>query len=266
MDLPGVEPFLEALEAGRFDFEREQWHNVADCVNNKVRNTPAELLLRARTENGKQIPHEPLIRAITEAGEQRVFDTAIALSAMDQAIRERLFPVSINISAMNAIDSSFWFDLHGQMQHFFGNMYDPQQVTFEITEDGSCDGIDGDMFQQLRSIGYGFAIDDLSHNDMDRLKHLGPYVNMVKIDGKSLEAAQRGEFSLSDFLRDVREQAKDAAILVEWVKTPEEASILRRDFSIDYVSGRDLVKDTANFGDQLRRVWYGSPAFAPAAA
>jgi len=262
LDIPGIEAFLEALESGRFAFEREQWHNVADCVNNRVRNTPAELLLRARTEQGKLIPHEPLIRAITEAGEQRVFDTAIALSAMDQAISERLFPVSINVSAMNAVDSSFWFDLHGQMQHFFGNRYDPQQMTFEITEDGGCAGIDGNMLQQMRMIGYGFAIDDLSHTDMERLDTLGPHVNMVKIDGKSLEAARRGEFSLHDFLKDIREKAQGATILAEWVKTPEEASKLRRDFSIDYVSGRDLVKDTANFGDQLRQVWSAGPNHA----
>lgn len=244
---------FEALEQGRFHFEKEQWHDLEACLQSRDDPAPCELLLRATTPEGALIPHEALIRAVTIHQLQSPFDTAIILAAMDQAIREESFPVSINVSALAASDPLFWTDLQDQLQHFFKDRFDPAQVTFELTEDGPADNVAVATLMDMKAQGYAFAIDDLSHTDLRRLKNLGPFVSMVKIDGKTLLAAEAGTLSLHDFLHDIRAQAPSAAILAEWVTTPHQASKLHQDFNINYVSGRALEADTKHFSQQVRQ-------------
>lgn len=253
-DVPGLDTLLTALESRNFYFDREQWHNVEACLQDRVTSATCEFLLRATDSAGRLIPHESLIRAISLEGLQGPFDTAIALSAMDQAVRDNTFPISINISAHAAGDPFFWEDLHGQMQHFFKGRYDPHQVTFELTEDGPADQVAGAALDHMKELGYSFALDDLSHTDLRRLKNLGSFVNMVKIDGKSLEADERKEFSLREFIDEIRHHARDAAILVEWVKTPEQARKLHHRFNVNFVSGWSLESNTQQFGHQIRQV------------
>lgn len=246
--IEGMDHFLGALAAGRFYFEKEQWHDVGDDRLACTSATPCEYLLRAKDEEGGPIAQEDLIRAISVAGLQSQFDVAIALAAVDQAIGRGDFPLSINVSAHAAADPYFWVELHDQLQFFFADQYDPRQVIFELTEDDACDFVDVDSLQKMQDVhGYRFAIDDLSHTDLRRLQQLGPHVAMVKIDGKSLEAAERGEFSMQDFVKGIKHQAQNAAVLVEWVKSPEQAKSLRDIFAIDYVSGRDLSHDPDYF-------------------
>ncbi len=262
---PGLDVLLDSLIAGRFHFEEEQWHNVADCLRGRaLGGQPRELLLRATNEQGVLIPHEALIRAVSEEGLQSTFDHAIALGAMQQAIRKNSFPVSINISGHAAADPTFWIDLHDSLQHFFKGQYDPQQVIWELTEDAQPDNIAIGALKHMRNVhGYSFAIDDLSHKDLSRLSSLGDKVKYVKIDGKSIEAAARGEFSLEGLVRTISEHAPGAAILAEWVPDAPTARTLCEKYNISLVSGHHLDPSPSYFGYQVRTAHCRTPAPVP---
>lgn len=266
--------FTTALADGRFFFERETWH---DLHGDGTVRAMGEMLLRVQDETGRTLPQESAIRSIGAAGLNALLDTALVLAALEQAIAQDEFPVSVNVSAQQAGDPVFWSSLEGHIGRYFGARLRPADVIFEFTEDGAAENPAHATLMALRDKGYRFAIDDLSHHAMEglallddpagdpgespavtegrRLRNLAPYADFIKLDGKSVLAAERGDFAMHDFLLMIRQETSrpDIAILAEWVDSLGQAVRLRDEFNVRYVSGRALPHEADRFARFLPR-------------
>jgi len=252
-------PLLDALDAGRFSFEREIWYDLHAPVAGESQNAGrGELLLRARTAQGALIKLDGLDKMIGPGGAYNLFDALIVLSAVEQAIEKKQFPISVNISARNACDRDSLFEFHKLLDRHFGGQFSPDHITFEFLEDDQADSPDHASLQEMRALGYKFALDDQSHEKWDerRPQNLGEYVDYIKIDGKTLNGFKDGAISLFEFQRfmdRLKKAAPQAEFLCEWVLSPEEAQDLADVLpDIRFVQGRELQDCCATFGERAR--------------
>jgi EAL domain-containing protein (putative c-di-GMP-specific phosphodiesterase class I) len=256
-------PLLDAIEQGRQHFEREPWYDVAASLTHRLYSVSGELLLRAHDADGNNVDQQKALKAINDQLLYPLFDRLIALSAIDQTIRANNFPVSINISSRNAADENTLLELHNILQHHFAGQYDPHDIIFEFLEDDPANGTNADALLKMVSLGYRFAIDDLSHEDHDaaRLQNLGRYVNYVKIDGKTLVAAHQNRADLNNFVQRIQSAAPQARILCEWVDSAEAAGLLNEKHPlISLVQGRNLGHDAEDFARRVRAAESKAPS------
>jgi EAL domain-containing protein (putative c-di-GMP-specific phosphodiesterase class I) len=259
-----IEPFLVAFKRNEFHYIREDWHATAnnsvfgeDTVPTSLSAPTGELLLRFKDE---ELKIESLAKILKHPVTCHLFDQLVATTAIEQAIQKKQFPVSINISSCYVSDETMLLDLHNHLREHFGKQFLPSDITFEFLEDDQGDNPSVLALNRLRGFGYKLAIDDLSHGiaDKKRLKNLGPHVDIIKIDGKTLQSYRNGALSLEafkGFLTEIKDIAPQAKILVEWVNDPQEVSDLKFQFHglIDYVQGRELHGlSAATFSDALK--------------
>lgn len=246
---------LSALELGHYSFDREAWYALES--SGKEGAMRGEFLLRARTNDNTPINPDSAGKAIGLMGAYAIFDALITLTAVDQAVRNQELPISINISSRNASDPDALMRLHTMLQECFGDQVSPAQITFEFLEDDQVDQPAHTALTALRAYGYKFAIDDQSHEDWDmqRPVSLGPYVDYIKIDGKTLCAFRNGVLNRADFkgfIDRLAASAPNAEFLCEWVKSPEEAEDLAEIFpAIHFVQGRELRESQESFKDRI---------------
>lgn len=256
---------LSAMEDGRITFEREPWFALSAGTPSSL---PAELLLRAYDKNAAPLKFGAAVDEIYQNGLYAVFDAAIALAAIDQALSEKAFPVSINISSRNAADYDALTGLHKMLQSHFGDRVSPDQVIFELLEDDRAENPSAPAMDYMTAMGYRFALDDITDSDFDaaRLKNIGPYASFIKIDGKVLTGAQDRSFDrLEEIVRHSRQAAPQARILCEWVDSPKQADRIRMVHPrIELVQGRNLGQDSREFTSGLDHAeHYGAHRYGP---
>lgn len=219
----------------------------------------SELLVRVTDEGQRLLPTESSVNAINASGGHADMDHIVVLLAMHQAIEQNTLPVSINISSRNVREHQGLIAYHELLQENLAGLYRPDQVTFELLEDDPADNPCHDALLFMRELGYKFAIDDLSHDrphDTRRLSNLGPYTDIVKIDGKTLEALRAEKLSpghFRDFISQIRQQAPAARVLCEWVNSPREAFHLQALYGIELCQGRNLPHQDKDFRDAILR-------------
>ncbi|AEP09593.1 EAL domain-containing protein [Micavibrio aeruginosavorus] len=255
---------LSALAAGRYHFIAETWHNNHDEHADLV-TYPAELLLRAYTAEGTAIkPLEP-ITILSQSGLQSNFDQALILAGLDQALAQGLNPVSINTSARNVSNASFWYDVCDMLCDDFTPGEIHGQLTLEVTEDDLADSPCRDILLAMkRQFGCTFAIDDFYHDyvesnghhgigsrDWLRLDNLRDIVDYVKIDGVTVEAAldQRNPFNLGDLVDRIKHIVPNVKIVLERVKNADQAHAFNT--VSDAVQGLYLTHDRDAFRREL---------------
>lgn len=255
---------LEALRDGRFHFAIEPWHDATH--KNGIQHYPAELLLRARLSDGTPIKPLAPITTLSRAGLQSTFDQAILLAGIDQALRLKQMPVSINTSARNMASASFWQDVSQLLQSYFPVHDIQDRLTFEVTEDDLADNPCRAVLMEMKErLGCTFAIDDFYHDrqqhleqndgidsgDWQRLENLRGIVDFVKIDGETIEAAMRKEFDLDPLIKRIKEIVPGAHIITERVTNEHQAHYLGTVHGIDAVQGLHLTEDRNEFQRQL---------------
>ncbi|QQG36386.1 MAG: EAL domain-containing protein [Micavibrio aeruginosavorus] len=260
----GAFQLLEALRDGRFTFAIEPWHDATH--KNGVQHYPAELLLRARLPDGTPIKPLTPITTLSRAGLQSTFDQAIILAGIDQALRLRQMPVSINTSARNMASASFWQDVSSMLCTYFPRHDIQNSLTFEVTEDDLADNPCRTVLLEMKErLGCSFAIDDFYHDrqihlqqndgvdstDWQRLENLRGIIDFVKIDGETIEAAIQKKFDLDPLLKRIKEIVPDAHIITERVNDEHEAHYLGSVHGVDAVQGLHLTEDRTEFQRRL---------------
>lgn len=255
---------LEALRDGRFHFAVEPWHDATH--KNGIQHYPAELLLRARRADGSPIKPLAPITTLAQAGLQSTFDQAILLAGIDQALRLKQMPVSINTSARNMASATFWQDVSHLLQSYFPAHDVQDRLTFEVTEDDLADNPCRAVLLEMKErLGCSFAIDDFYHDrqqhleqndgidsgDWQRLENLRGIIDFVKIDGETIEAAMRHEFDLDPLLKRIKEIVPEAHIITERVTDEHQAHYLGSVHGIDAVQGLHLTEDRHEFQRRL---------------
>lgn len=263
-DAAEIEPLLDAIANDRIEFEREPWNPLN--LKSSLKELPAEMLLRTHMSDGHPISPEAPVKRINKLGLNRAFDQIIVLAAASQAVKQGQFPVSINISSRNACDPDSLLALHNLLQEHFGDRIKPQQIILELLEDDPANDVNNDALEEMRALGYRFAIDDQSHEEWDsaRLENLGPHVDFVKIDRATVEAMERhldGENhpekkAVSDLFNRIATHTK-GAVLLEGVRSAKMAMALKDAYNkVALVQGRDLPA-SGTFNQQCRDVLQG---------
>lgn len=263
---------LEALRDERFSFHAEIWHDAREIDG--TQRYPAEMLLRARTQDNQLISPMAPISIISKAGLEQSFDKALILASIEQAIERKQMPISINTSAHNMVSEDFWRDISDMLQTHFDREDIYGQLTFEVTEDdlahNPCREV---LLQMKKEFGCAFAIDDFYHDreknigsgsgfdsfDWERLHNLKDIVDYVKIDGATVEAAlqDRINFDLSGLIARILEIVPEAQIVFERVKDADQAHYLAQ--MGHAVQGRLLSDDREEFRDDLFRASVNFP-------
>lgn len=255
---------LDALQKGRFHFEAEVWHDARE--NEGVQIYPAEMLLRARTQNNEPVKPLGPITTIAQAGLQAQLDKAIILAAIEQAITEKQMPISINTSARNMKSADFWMDVSQLLRDHFSPEDIQGQLTFEVLEDDlAFHPCREALLQMKKEFACKFAIDDFYHDhqrlvdegnpvdsfDWARLENLKDIVDYIKIDGETVEAALRIEnrFDLEALVSKIRDTAPHVHFVFERVKDADQAFYLAR--MGHAMQGRDLTNNRDDFKSAL---------------
>lgn len=255
---------VRALQAGRYEFAAEIWHDAHERDNAPI--YPAELLLRATHENGERIKPLAPITAIAQAGLQSPFDQALILAGITQALARGQMPVSINTSARNIASPDFWDAVTDMLRTHFTRDEVHGQLTFEVTEDDLADNPCRETLLAMKEeFGCRFAIDDFYHDhtaqeqgntgidslDWVRLENLKDIVDYVKIDGETVEAATAERFDLDTLVGRIKRIAPGVHIILERIKDASEAHFFAP--MSDAVQGQKLSDDRDLFRQELKR-------------
>lgn len=261
---------VRALQAGRYEFATETWHDARDRDHTQI--YPAEMLLRATDENGDRIKPLAPITAISQAGLQSAFDQALILAGIDQALTRSQMPVSINTSARNVASPAFWGDVALMLRALFTHEEINGQLTFEVTEDDLADNPCRETLMRMKKeFGCRFAIDDFYHDraaheknnsgvdslDWARLENLKDIVDYVKIDGETVEIAAARRFDLGALIDRIKDVAPAVHIVLERIQDADEAYLLSH--VSDAVQGQKLTNDRSTFKRELSDAAYNFP-------
>lgn len=262
---------MQALQAGRYEFATEIWHDAHD--RNGPQAYPAEMLLRATREDGERIKPLAPITAISQAGLQAALDQALILAAIEQALTRNQMPVSINTSARNIASPDFWHDVADMLRTHFTADEINGQLTFEVTEDDLAHNPCREILTNMKkNFGCKFAIDDFYHDrieqensdsdvdslDWTRLENLKEIIDYVKIDGATVEAAAAHHFDLGALIVRIKQVTPDVHIILERIKDADEAYLLSH--MGDAVQGQKLTNNRDTFQQELACAAYNFPA------
>lgn len=265
-----AQALMQALQAGRYEFATETWHDAQD--RNGAQIYPAEMLLRATRENGERIKPLAPITAIAQAGLQPALDQALILAGITQALALGQMPVSINTSARNIASSDFWDDVADMLRAHFTADEINGQLTFEVTEDDIADNPCREVLMGMKKeFGCTFAIDDFYHDraeheknnsgvdslDWARLENLKEIVEYVKIDGETVESAAARRFDLNGLITRIKQVTPDVHIILERVKDADEAYLFSH--MSDAVQGQELTNDRDVFKQELKDAAHNFP-------
>ncbi len=254
---------VQALQAGRYEFATETWHDAQERNNTQI--YPAEMLLRATRENGERIKPFAPITAIAQAGLQPALDQALILAGITQALARGQMPVSINTSARNIASPEFWEGVSDMLRTHFTRDEIHGQLTFEVTEDDLADNPCREVLLGMKKeFACTFAIDDFYHDravhvhnntgidslDWVRLNNLKEIVDFVKIDGETVEIAAAQNFDLDNLIARIKNVTPDVHIVLERVKNADEAYLFSH--MSDAVQGQKLTNDRDTFQQELK--------------
>jgi sensor c-di-GMP phosphodiesterase-like protein len=165
-----------------------------------------EMLLVLHDQNGCRVSNEAFFSAARAQGSQISVDSYLFEKALRQARQDGVFPVSVNIDLLTALDPHFSVRAASVAEEL--GIKDGE-VVIELTEhsDLPAHASAGSLIE-LKQAGFRLAIDDLnlfSERDMNRLFRLVPFVDIVKIDHSVLGGVRNGEF-------------KDAGLRIQAIK------------------------------------------------
>ncbi|TDK62336.1 EAL domain-containing protein [Bacillus salipaludis] len=123
----------------------------------------------------------------------------------------------------------------------------PKQITFEITEHDSIDGVENFTYnlKVLRLMGFRFAVDDTGagYNSLNTISEIMP--DIIKVDRSVIENIHKSPVKES-MLKGLLLVAREAGSLVvaEGIENEEEASVLTRN-KVDLAQGYYYARPTA---------------------
>jgi EAL domain-containing protein (putative c-di-GMP-specific phosphodiesterase class I) len=165
-----------------------------------------EMLLILHDQNGQRVSNETFFGVARAQGSQVPIDSYLFEKALRQAKQDGVFPVSINIDLLTALDPRF-AERAAMVATELG--IEDGDVVVELTEHSDLPpNTLANGLVDLKRAGFRLAVDDLnllSERDMDRLFKLVPFVDIVKIDHSVLGGFRSGAF-------------KDAGIRIQSIK------------------------------------------------
>ncbi|HZL59854.1 MAG TPA: GGDEF and EAL domain-containing protein [Stellaceae bacterium] len=189
----------------------------------------SECLLRMIGEDGKLALAGDFVAAIEQLGFIRLIDRYVLEKAVAEVSENPGIVLGFNISGLTATDRSWLRAISALLK---GKPEVASRLVVEITETAALHDIDESarFVRTLRDLGCRVALDDFGAG-FTSLRHLQALaVDTVKIDGSFVQNLPHNPEN-QVFLRHLVGLAKglNLKIIAEWVETPEEAAILRRE-------------------------------------
>lgn len=153
--------------------------------------------------------------------------------------------IFVNCTPITLGNSKFTRDLKKLMQQYRG--ISPKQITFEVTERDSIEGIKDFIYniKVLRLMGFRIAVDDTGagYSSLNTISEIMP--DIIKIDRSVIENIDKNTLKES-MLKGLLLVAKEAGSLVvaEGIENAEEASVLTRN-NVDLAQGYFYARPTA---------------------
>lgn len=225
-------------------FGIEPWHIISTDAPLSM---PGEMLLRVKDYKGEPMPPYPAIMAFYEHGYTAEIDGILFLAALGQFEHSDEKQVSINISARSLRDSDFVKVTLERIESL--TLAEDEKIIIEIHESTPHLAMGRQVLALYKSLGVGFAIDDvgLNMNDVLRLAEFEDLAEYVKIDRHSVYST-KGENSLAKVISFVGSLMPDVVMVAEGVKDAAHALELKNGYpDIQYVQGLYLPKDRHKF-------------------
>jgi len=212
-----------------------------------------ECLLRMIGEDGQMMLAGDFVAAIEQLGFIRLIDRYVLEKAIAEVSDKPEARLAFNISGLTATDRPWLRAISSLLK---GKPEVASRLVVEITETAALHDIveSASFVRTLRDLGCRVALDDFGAG-FTSLRHLQALsVDTVKIDGSFVRnLASNPENQV--FLRHLVGLAKglNLATVAEWVETPEEAALLRRE-GVQFLQGY-------LFGTpSLEKPWLQAPA------
>ncbi len=195
-----------------------------------------ECLLRMIGEDGQMMLAGDFVAAIEQLGFIRLIDRYVLEKAIADVSDRPEARLAFNISGLTATDRPWLRAISSLLK---GKPEVASRLVVEITETAALHDIveSANFVRTLRDLGCRVALDDFGAG-FTSLRHLQALsVDTVKIDGSFVRnLASNPENQV--FLRHLVGLAKglNLATVAEWVETPEEAALLRRE-GVQFLQG-----------------------------
>ncbi len=195
-----------------------------------------ECLLRMIGEDGQMVLAGDFVAAIEQLGFIRLIDRYVLEKAIEEVSERPEARLAFNISGLTATDRPWLRAISSLLK---GKPEVASRLVVEITETAALHDIveSANFVRTLRDLGCRVALDDFGAG-FTSLRHLQALsVDTVKIDGSFVRnLASNPENQV--FLRHLVGLARglNLATVAEWVETPEEAALLRRE-GVQFLQG-----------------------------
>lgn len=228
----------QAIRDGRLLLDYQELHAIQPGVPVRPH---AELLLRLRAEDGREVMPGAFLPAAERYGLMPVIDRWVVETAIRNI--DRLHPsggglatCALNLSSASLEDAG--------LVNFIESMVrecgvDPARLMFEITETVAMRDFAASsaLIARLRHLGCRVALDDFGAgmSSFGYMKNLE--LDMVKVDGSFVQELATDRMSQS-IVRAVTEigHQQGLEVVAEWVSSPEMVDLLRA-MGVDYAQG-----------------------------
>jgi len=246
--LRGLVNLANMVLRDKIAFTMEPWHAIGE----KPKLTQAgEMLLRLKDYKDDPMPPYPFIMAFYGNGFVPQLDTILVLAALRRVEKdERFRQVSINISAKSLRDADFVKVVLERLEEMELLYHPEQKIIFEIHESSVELAMSRKVLELFRSVGVGFAIDDvgMSMDDVMRLSEFEGIADYIKIDRHCVLGKAEDPNNLANVMSFIRTMLPGTVVIAEGVQSADHAQAILREYpDIDYVQGLYLPESRRSF-------------------
>lgn len=208
---------------------------IIDVATNEIR--AWELLTRGPKGTAVENPL-PLFSVARQTGTLYALEMLVLEKAFEQIKKAKCRQdIFINCTPLTLGNIRFTRDIKNLLQRFTG--ISPKQITIEITENDSIEGLKNFIYniKMLRLMGFRIAIDDTGagYSNLSTISEIMP--DIIKIDRSLIQNIDKNSLKES-MLKGILLVAREAGSLVvaEGIENEDEASVLSRN-KVDLAQG-----------------------------
>ena len=260
-DVRLAKQLYDALKTNRFTFNREPWFCTRDVVRwlaegTPIARLPQELLLRAKTADGEEIPPGPAVAAFVGLGLAKDLDLFLVPKMLEYGREKGCFPVSVNVSSSAVVSPDFWQQSFTFLREHLKNGGKKTDVVFEV-ERSALDSEEGlKAIKRVRESGFRFAVDDFYSEDLrpEQIDTIVQHIDFIKFTGEAIQRGIEGKYNLNILVEQARAIGPEKLFVAKWVDNHEQAVRLLKEFKIDAAQGRNLPQNLKIFAADVKKL------------
>ena len=259
-DFRRAQQLYKALQQGDFTFTSEPWFCTRDVVRwmsegTPIARLPQELLLRAQTPEGEDIPPGPAFTAFVGLGLAKDLDIFLMPEMISYARQKNNFPISVNVSSSAVVSEEFWKEAFKCLRQHLKDGGKKTDIVFEIERSALESERGLNAIKRVRQAGFRFAIDDFYSDELlnQQIQTIAEHIDFIKFTGEAIQRGIDGKYNLGILVEQAREIGPEKLFVAKWVDNHEQAIRLLQEFKIDAAQGRNLPKELKTFASDIKK-------------